>query len=64
MASTVGRSTDVEIVILSEDDVPGAKLPFSSDELLRCSNEQLGRWLECRGLRKTGRREELLLRLV
>ena len=46
---------DNHFIILSEDDVPGAKLT----EILpsECSMDQLKCWLECHGLKKTGKKQ-------
>ena len=46
--------------VLRESDVPGAKLVYESIE--KHSNIQLQRWLECRGLTKTGNRSKLIRR--
>ena len=42
--------------ILTEDDIPGAKLPKPAAE---CSCTVLKRWLLCRGAKTTGKRLEL-----
>ncbi|XP_013389212.1 uncharacterized protein LOC106157950 [Lingula anatina] len=47
-------------VILSEEDVPGAKLPTPNVE--EHTNVVLKRWLACRGLRVSGKRAELIAR--
>ena len=47
-------------IVLRESDVPGAKLVYESIE--KHSNIQLQRWLECRGLTKTGNRSKLIQR--
>ena len=44
---------------LNENDVPGAKL---MGEVEAHSNVQLKRWLECRGLVRSGNRQELIKR--
>lgn len=49
-------------IILIETDIPGAVLPQESPEL--CSVVQLKRWLLCRGACTTGRKVELVSRLV
>ena len=46
--------------VLRESDVPGTKLVYESIE--KHSNIQLQRWLECRGLAKTGNRSKLIRR--
>ena len=47
-------------VVLVEDDVPGAKLVKKPGE---CSVEILKRWLECHGLKKSGKKSELINRV-
>ena len=49
--------TGFQSIVLHETDVPGAKLVYKSVKKL---NIQLQRWLECRGLTKTGNRSELI----
>ena len=44
-------------VVLTEDDVPGAKLLEPPED---CSVLQLKRWLECRGLPKSQKKKELI----
>ena len=46
--------------VLRESDVPGAKLVYESIE--KHSNIQFQRWLECRGLAKTGNRSKFIRR--
>lgn len=63
----IKMSTDVDnssvvVIVLSEGDVPGAKLPHENVEVN--SNHQLKRWLECRGLPRTGNRSDLISRQV
>ena len=41
-----------------EKDVPGAKLPNSNLEM--CNRYQLSRWLQCRGLKKSGNKPDLI----
>ena len=48
--------------ILTESDIPGALLPHEAPEL--CNVVQLKRWLTCRGASSTGRKVELVSRLV
>lgn len=47
-------------VVLTETDVPGAKLPRPPGE---CNVLELQRWLECRGVKKTGKKSELVARV-
>lgn len=47
-------------VMLSEEDVPGAK--FTHMNIEQHSVRELKRWLECRGLKKTGNKKELVER--
>ena len=58
MAST----RDFQKVYLADDDVPGAKI--DTNQLESYSNVQLKRWLECRGVKSSGNRPELLQRWV
>ena len=46
--------------ILKEDDVPGAKLGKTPE---KCMVEELKRWLECHGLKKSGKKNELIQRV-
>ena len=46
--------------ILKEDDVPGAKLTKPPE---KCMVEELKRWLECHALKKSGKKNELILRV-
>ena len=46
--------------ILKEDDVPGAKLENPPE---KCMVEQLKRWLECHGLKKSSKKNELIQRV-
>ena len=48
--------------ILTESDIPGALLPQEAPEL--CNVVQLKRWLTYRGASTTGRKVELVSRLV
>jgi hypothetical protein len=45
---------------ISPDDVPGAYINIDNFE--SCSIVQLKRWLECRGLKTTGNKPDLLQR--
>ena len=56
MAST----QDFYDIILKPDDVPGGFI--NTDELENSGNVQLKRWLECRGLKQSGNRSDLLSR--
>ena len=47
-------------IILTENDVPGAKL---TKDLAECNVDELKRWLECRGQKKGGRKAELRARV-
>ena len=46
--------------ILKEDEVPGAKLLKEPE---KCAVEELKRWLECHGLKKSGTKAELIKRV-
>ncbi|XP_053381993.1 uncharacterized protein LOC128549387 [Mercenaria mercenaria] len=59
--STMAASEPFQYIELNENEVPGAKFVYESIE--KHSNTQLSRWLECRGLRKTGNRSEILKRV-
>ena len=50
----------MEVTHLTENDVPGAKLHKNPSE---CTVPVLKRWLECRALKKSGRRAELVERV-
>ena len=56
----MAASNAFQSIVLRESDVPGAKLVYESIE--KHSNIQLQRWLECRGLAKTGNRSKLIQR--
>ena len=58
--SPMAASNAFQSIVLRESDVPGAKLVYESIE--KHSNIQLQRWLECRGLAKTGNRSKLIQR--
>ena len=47
-------------IILSENDVPGAKL---TKDLAECNVDELKRWLEYRGQKRGGRKAELVARV-
>jgi len=49
-----------EKVILTENDIPGAKIPRESVE--QCSVVQLKRWLLCRGAKTSGKKAALIAR--
>ena len=46
-------------IVLNEEDVPGAKLMKDPSA---CSIEELKRWLEYHGLKKSGKKNELVER--
>jgi hypothetical protein len=48
----------MEIITLSPKDVPGACL-FPGREIIDHTVEQLKRWLEVRGLKRTGKKLDL-----
>lgn len=48
------------VVTLSEEDIPGAKLPKDTPE--ECNCWVLRRWLQCRGARTTGKKGALVQR--
>lgn len=52
--STAG---DSRALLLTEEDIPGARLGSKSVEEL--SVEELKRWLACRGARRVGKKPEL-----
>ena len=43
----------IKVIKLSEDEVPGAT--FKGKDVEEHTNIQLKRWLECRGLKKSGK---------
>ena len=47
-------------IILTENDVPGAKL---TKDLAECNVDELKCWLKCRGQKKDGRKAELVARV-
>lgn len=49
-------------VKLTQEDIPGAKLPRDSVE--KCSVVQLKRWLLCTGAKTTGTKKALVSRFV
>ena len=49
-----------ERIVLSEEDVPGAKLKKLPRD---CTVLELNRWLECHGLHKKGNKTELVERV-
>ncbi|XP_053400525.1 uncharacterized protein LOC128557300 [Mercenaria mercenaria] len=57
----MAASEPFQYIELNENEVPGAKFVYESIE--KHSNTQLSRWLECRGLCKTGNRSEILKRV-
>ena len=50
----------MERVDLTDDDVPGARLLKDPNDH---TVEELKRWLECHGLKRTGRKGELVERV-
>ena len=49
-----------DFIILHEEDVPGAKL---SKDPSACNMEELKRWLQCHGLKKSSKKEILIERV-
>lgn len=63
MADSIGdKNKNQNTIILSEEDIPGAKLPRETAE--KCSVVQLKRWLLCRGAKTTGTKKALVGRFV
>ena len=60
MEACCSKHSEKMSVILSDSDVPGAKLVKHSQE---CVIEELKRWLEYHGLKKTGKKDELVSRV-
>ena len=61
MAGDLNVSSSAKATILTEnEDFPGSK--FES-EPANYTVEQLKRWLNCRGLKQAGKREDLLARV-
>lgn len=52
----------VKQIALTEEDIPGAKLPRENAE--ECTVPQLRRWLLCRGAKTSGKKAELVKRFV
>lgn len=52
----------VKQIVLTEEDIPGAKLPRGKAE--ECTVPQLRRWLLCRGAKTSGKKAELVKRFV
>ena len=52
----------VKQIVLTEEDIPGAKLPRGNAE--ECTVPQLRRWLLCRGAKTSGKKAELVKRFV
>ena len=63
-AASCGTSDNSKniVVSLSEDDIPGAKLPREIPE--QCNVQQLKRWLSCRGAFVSGKKTQLIARFV
>ena len=51
---------DLGSIVLSEDDVPGAKFKSTPETY---NMEQLKRWLKCHGMKVGGRKPELVERV-
>ena len=47
-------------ILLKETDVPGARL---TQDPKQCNVDVLKRWLECHGLKKSGKKDELVRRV-
>ena len=60
-SKTFGSSA-INTVSLTENDIPGARLPREVPE--ECNVTQLKRWLSCRGACTTGKKQQLITRLV
>ena len=58
VCATKRLMASITVIKLSEDEVPGAK--FKGKYVEEHTNIQLKRWLECRGLKKSGKRTDLL----
>ena len=52
----------VKQIVLTEEDIPGAKLPRENAE--DCTVPQLRRWLSCRGAKTSSKKAELIKRFV
>ena len=52
----------VKQIVLTEEDIPGAKLPRENAE--ECTVPQLRRWLSCKGAKTSGKKAELVKRFV
>lgn len=60
----MANSTVIDVrekILLKEEDVPGAKL---LKEPHKCIVEELKRWLECRSVKRTGKKDELIRRVT
>ena len=55
-----GQAAESKHSILKEDEVPGAKLLKEPE---KCVIEELKTWLECHGLKKSGKKDELINRV-
>ena len=60
MAFSQGQAAENKHSILKEDEVPGAKLLKEPE---KCVAEELKRWLGCHGLKKFGKKAELINRV-
>ena len=56
----MANSNIVNVIQLTEKDIPGAELTKPVESL---NVNQLQRWLECHGEKKSGRRDELIKRV-
>ena len=61
-SSKIFGSSAINTVSLTENDFPGARLPREVPE--ECNVTQLKRWLSCRGACTTGKKQQLITRLV
>ena len=61
VSMVVTTNQDLEDITLEANDIPGAELP-KPPEL--CTVAILKRWLSCRGAKVSGKRHELIKRLV
>ena len=60
MAFSQEQADENKYSILKEDEVPGAKLLKEPE---KCVVEELKRWLECHGLKKSGKKAQLIKRV-
>ena len=62
VCATKRLMASITVIKLSEDEVPETK--FKGKDVEEHTNIQLKRWLECRGLKKRGKKADLLNRYV